>query len=312
MIVDVEKLLAVLDIPVLSVDDDEIRGKCPMHAYYTEKKDSLGDWNINIETSVHHCFSCHFSGNGLSLVEDVLGMNRWEALTFLSANDLMSLDGVEFIPTPIEERHDEVLGESELVLFDEPPVEELEGRKISSAAARYYGIAWDSQKGSWVLPIRREDGKLLGYQLKRKHWVRNYPEGVKKRMALFGYDRHDSDMVVVLESPLDVARLYTVTKEPMGVAVFGSDVSSQQRMLLADLADHIVLAFDNDRAGERARDSFINLSHRVRISTITYDGVRPGVKDVGDMSASEIRRVLGTLRPLRDVHAYKFDLRGVF
>jgi DNA primase len=82
----------------------------------------------------------------------------------------------------------------------------------------------------FILPVRDPDnGKLWGWQEKGKRYFRNVPEGVRKGHTLFGIREFPADSPAVLvESPLDVARLYTVGYRN-AVSSFGAGVTDVHR-----------------------------------------------------------------------------------
>jgi 5S rRNA maturation endonuclease (ribonuclease M5) len=129
-----------------------------------------------------------------------------------------------------------------------------------------------------------EDGEIWKYSkwrhstdLKTQNYLYNYwfaQEHIKKSKA-----------VIIVESPGNVWRL-----EESGinnsVALFGTNLSTHQRMLL-DIsgAMTLLLAMDNDEAGQRAAQSIITKCNKIyNIYQLKFD--KP---DIGEMSVEEIK-----------------------
>ena len=137
MQVDVWELLDKLGIDVISSGEKEIRGECPAH----DRRGSIGDWFINAENGKHQCWSCGFAGDYKSLVEAVLGVERFEAVTWLIDNGLMSAEEIDFIPEPRKDPTPERFSEAELVLYGSVPAAELKKRRIRDGAPICTGSA---------------------------------------------------------------------------------------------------------------------------------------------------------------------------
>ena len=292
MLVDVEELLDALDIDVISSGETEIRGECPVH----DKPGSQGDWYINSVTGKHHCWSCGFAGDYKSLVEAVLGVDRFHAVSWLIQQNLISADEQDWVPEPKKDPEPDVVGESSLVLYHDVPKGELRARRITRTAADLYGIRWDESRNGWVIPIRYPDGRLMGVQLKRGGFVMNHPKGMRKGQTLFGLQQWRGPYAVLLESPLDVVRLASIG-ERTGLATFGAEVTSYQLSVLADYTDHVVLAFDNDNAGRAATEKVASwASGWMTVEKIYYRHTE--AKDIGDMTDDEIDEALDRAKPV--------------
>jgi hypothetical protein len=132
-------------------------------------------------------------------------------------------------------------------------------------------------------------GQLMGWQEKKKGWVRNFPVGVEKSKTLFGIERFRSRTAILVESPLDVVRFAMVYKSPQALASFGAYVSKEQLELLVHSADTLVVAMDNDEAGLEASKRIYKTMAQPRrgIKWWNYSGTT--AKDIGDMADQEIR-----------------------
>lgn len=259
----------------------EIIAHCPGHESIKGKVDRNPSWSINVLTGVHYCFSCKFKGN----LQTLVGIAESAGT---EPDDEISVDlGFELeeygIPTPGFYTVN-TMPEVALALMTKPPQEVLESRRLNHYAAEVYGILWNNQ--SWIFPYRDPHTKrLIGYQEKSStdRRFRNRPPGVSKGSTLFGITSHDSDRVVLVESPLDAAMLYRFGFP--AVAISGSHLSEQQQQLLVDRYSYVVLALDNDDAGRKETRRLESELSMVKFQAVEYQEGDP--KDVGEMEHAE-------------------------
>lgn len=287
---DMEDLLDRLGIEVIRINGSEIQANCPGHLKRVGREDNNPSWWINSDTGAHICFSCGFKGSVTSLIEFIQGID------FESAKQWMT-DGVELTraldkATKKQPVLKEVvdISEANLAAFVEPPVEQLKGRGITPEAAAHYGVKWDLLKRCWILPIRDPlSGKLWGWQEKgTNRYFRNYPTGVNKSLTAFGYGQYQGGPMVVVESPLDVARMGSVGLFG-GIATYGSAVSKTQINLIRG-AEAVIVAMDNDEAGRESSKAILEWSVRLGFEVRFFDYSGIDVKDIGGMSRAEIFR----------------------
>lgn len=233
------------------IHGDEAHALCP----HPDHNDSSPSWSVNLHSGMHNCFSCGYGGSFVKLVAEVRGGKFAEAEVWVRTHRMQSaLDGVEIISKAKERRAAEVR-ESDLWQCGESPYELLAERFIEPWAAKQAEVQWHPAKGCWIFPVRDPfNDKLLGWQEKSKRRFVNRPVGLDKTQAMFGF-RHlkstgDSGLVVVVESPLDVARFLTAGVERV-VSTYGAEFTDKQIEILWDHADTIIFALDNDIAGQR-------------------------------------------------------------
>ena len=303
---DIEAAVAALGIEVGGADEYEVKGLCPMHIKRTGKQDRHPSWSVNRQTGLHNCFSCGYKGTFLQLVIDLRYPNdSWSAarwirrfgIDFQAASDAIRIwDDLRETPEP--ESPDLDLA-ARLAMFDAPPEKALRKRGISMEAADYYGIRWDSKREAWILPIRRaSDGAVLGWQFKSAdgRFFRNFPLGVPKGETLFGYDvfpAGEADALVV-ESPLDVARIHTAGLLG-GLSTYGAEWTEAQMQLVREATDTMISCFDNDKGGAAANKLLLEgdrragrrpWTDRIDLWFENYEGIP--AKDPGDMSDRQI------------------------
>ncbi len=297
---EMEDVLDRLGIEVISIAGDEVKGHCPAHLSRTGKIDNNPSWSINAETGAHNCFSCKFRGNLATLIEYCQGIGFEEAKTWLDKGEKDLSKAYERLMTtaPIQTDYNPIT-ESMLSAFKAPPVEALKSRGITAVAADYYEILWDEQRENWITVIRDPySGKLLGWQEKgyRGRYFRNFPTGIEKSHTLFGYHQFNGGEIVVVESPLDVARLASVGVLG-GVSTYGSAVSNSQLKLIRS-AERVVFAMDNDEAGLVSSQALLDYAKSTGMECWFFNYSKTDMKDVGGMSKAEIMFGLENARHL--------------
>lgn len=301
---DMENLLARMGIETVGVRGAEIQGYCPGHIQRTGHADNNPSWYINSETGAHICFSCQFKGSLQFLVCFTQGFVNSDGYDFAQATDWLK-DGGELseafnrATAPKKEIFQELIHitESMLAAFVEPPDHALKSRGLTRAAAQKHNLLWDALRELWIITIRDpHTGKLLGWQEKAYsgRYFRNYPNGVQKRIALYGYDKYEGGDMIAVESPLDVVRLESVGITG-GVATYGSLISTEQLEVLRT-ADRLIIAMDGDDAGTTSALSVLQMTKVFGFECWFFDYSNTDMKDVGGMSKSEILEGLENAR----------------
>ena len=287
---EMEDLLDRLGIEIISINGDEIKSHCPAHLERKGKEDANPSWYINADTGVHNCFSCHFKGHVGSLVEYVQGVDSELAKKWVNSGERNLTRAFEKLtsPTPLQEQSIPIT-ESMLSAFVSPPDYALISRGITPIAADYYGILWNPSNESWILPIRDPySNKLIGWQEKwfKERRFNNFPPKIKKSSTLFGYENYRGPDMIVVESPLDVARLASLGLLG-GVAVCGSAVSKEQINLIRS-SEHIIFAMDNDEAGLSSSSVLLEYSRAMGFDCWFFNYDQTDMKDIGGMSKAEV------------------------
>ena len=294
--IDVEKVLLNLDIQLVAQRGEEVQGYCPMHKARTGKEDHNPSWWINGETGAHICFSCGYKGNVYTLVGDLKGIDYFDARDYVNQQADVPLDAlmrrIQELPQYIAPSDDEIgMSEARLAVFTAPPVKNLKGRALTPAAAEHHGVLWDAKTLAWILPIRDPDTfELWGWQEKGStgRFFKNQPAGIKKSKTVFGVEKMATDILVVVESPLDVVRLAVVGVEG-AIATCGAIISEDQAKIMRR-ADKVIAAFDNDDAGKKASEQLRAYARKygMDLSFFNYDGIN--AKDPGDMTMEQIHQ----------------------
>lgn len=281
---DIAHVLKELGVDVRRVGDKEISGCCPVHERTTGKADRSPSWSMNAATGLWICHSCGARGTLSSLVSELSGNpDSVEAVNYLLIESGLSrLKGGETVPYVPE------VDWLTYNKFSHPPVSECVRRNIDPAVAKSYGIRWDTSKGSWVIPIVSPIGELIGWQEKGSSWFNNVPKGVRKGETLFGIEKFVAKTAILVESPLDVVRFASAFTNIQALATFGAYVTRHQIKLLASVAQKVIVAMDNDKAGiESAKELFKSLP-RFKNGVQWFHYKHTEAKDIGDMTDDEV------------------------
>jgi hypothetical protein len=281
--------------------NSELLGYCPMHLERTGKEDSNPSWSMNSDSGVHHCFSCGYRGNLLTLVAELKEFTTtWGRLDFDAAKewlrsnvevnfDLLASQLEEarksYVPIPVPV----AMSEARLAVFDSTiPQWALDARGLTQQACELHGVLWNPLRSAWITPIRNNSTYgLMGWQEKSQveRFFRNRPTGVQKSKTLFGIEVFSGDTMIVVESPLDCVKL-TSLGITGAVSTFGASVSDEQLSLMKR-ANKLIFSFDNDPAGIKAS---LDMLERTRKEGMECWFTGPSdFKDVGDMPESLVQ-----------------------
>ncbi len=262
---------------------DEAFAPCPYHF------DSGDSWSVNLDTGLHHCFTCGFSGNLAHLVSFVLGLNHAEAVAWILSRTGMS-KAKQWLESKGSQPPEELrLTNADLALFVSPPLNALESRKITETAAKEYEVLWNSKSNSWIFPIRNaRNHSLMGWQEKNARRFRNYPVSCQKSETLFGIrNATDGGTVILVESPVDSVRCFS-SGGGTGLSSYGVSVSRKQLSLIHERAERLVLALDRDIYGVAETARVCREFKQLPVSVFNYG--KTAVKDIGELTDEQIRQ----------------------
>lgn len=277
--------LTELGVEVTRSSGNEIIGKCPVHVRRVGKADNSPSWSMNSTNGLWICFSCGARGSLGTLIAEITGdfedtMAAHRLLLDVGLRQMNSTERVEYQPDVDWISYNK---------FEQVPEKKIIKRNFDADTVRRYGVKWDSKGKAWVIPIVSPDGQLLGWQEKGVGWYKNVPTGVRKSSTLFGIERFHSKTAVLVESPLDVIRFSSCVSGMHALATFGAYVSSEQLRLVADVADKVIIAMDNDEAGIKSAKRITKEMPHLRGGLFWLDySVAPDAKDIGEMTDQQI------------------------
>ena len=281
--IDIDEFeLAIGFEPMGNNESGEDYGRCPDPWGLHKHGDTTGKFSINRHKKVYNCFVCG-GGTLLTLTMAIYDYDKDEATKWLAQfvsrayqsneNFIEEIDRMFVKRAPKKENvlpyfNDKVLADWQTE--DHPWFAE---RGISNEVKVKYrlGVNYETvrikgsdtfQGESIVLPHFWK-GQLVGWQ---NRWVCDKPKWVPKytntndfpkKFTLFGWDHAivSKDPIVIVESVPSVLHLASLGIP--AVATFGATVSNEQKQILRGCQQGIILAQDNDDAGNKWRDDLL-------------------------------------------------------
>ena len=249
------------------------------------------------ETGIFWCFSCQESKTLEELLIEVTKKSYFEVIRLIdsSKDDRKLLDKlsntletkkkfVEFDKELIKTLHTNLLNNDRAQKY-------LSNRGIKKDSAIKYIIGYSEKQDMVTIPIYSADNLCLGFvgrSIQGKVFKNTL--GLPKSKTLFNLQnakRHDR--VFIVESSFDAIRLEQVGVH--AVATLGATISKEQRSLLKQYFNQIILIADNDDAGKL-------MSNKLN-TEFGLDCIMPklpkNVKDISDMSDDDIRCFISEL-----------------
>lgn len=282
---DIAGVLQDLGVDIRRIGDREITGRCPVHRRVTGRDDGHPSWSMNAESGLWLCFSCGARGTLSMLIYELSN----GSIDSLGIQRMLIDHGMQRLYAPKDKPQTEHQFDPEAFFsFKRVSDKKCHMRGLDPDITFSYGVRWIPDKKAWAIPIFDIAGTLRGWQEKKIGYVRNFPVGVEKGSTLFGVERFRSKTAVLVESPLDVVRFAGVFSRPQALASFGAHVSSQQLRLLTNVADCVVVAMDNDKAGKEANKNIYKRIGSPRRGIRWWNYAGTDAKDIGDMTDDEI------------------------
>jgi len=318
---DVESALGI----VANQIGDEDWAICPLPEHGGDRSDA--HFSINRETYTWHCFTCGGGGALPLLVQKCLDLDRTNAINWLAQYSDVSTDA------PIENwkrKFKNIAARSHTETFRRPstlpwmPDRLIEGYRLAylnDPAPRQWvldkwGIWYDTacsfdlgyaRNYNWKDKLRGEaiiiphwwNDKLVGWQAR---WMEDLkPKYVNtddfpKQYSLYNWDRvkYSRAPLLVVESFATVMKLHQC-RYP-AVATFGATISREQENVLASYQGPLLLAYDNDVAGQSAQKKLAeSLSSRANVRIVPPpEGEKA---DMGDLDGLEIEALIERAKP---------------
>lgn len=182
-------------------------------------------------------------------------------------------------------------------------------RGILPETITHFGLGFCSRgmmQDRIVFPLHNREGKLIGYTGRtvksitdeNPKWL--LPPGLVKPKVLLNFDRvvNISDTLIIVEGPLDLLAVHQAGY-PNVVALLGKellidpDFSYDQRRLITENFDKVVVLLDGDTDGQKAALDCLNrLIGQVFTRLITL----PNEKDPSDLAPEELKNLLDFLK----------------
>lgn len=259
---------------------------CPFHSNH---RTPAGE--VDKETGMFFCFSCHKHAEIVELVMHVSGRTYFEAARFIKSKeteqDISAEIGKKLVKKPDYEPYDipTIKRLHEQAMQSERAMSYYNGRQITKQSVEKFGLGYSEKQDMVTIPIYAPDGVPVGFvgrSVEGKDF-KNTPR-LPKSKVLFNFHRvKTSNEVYVVESSFDAIRLDQCGMP--AVATLGSMVSNFQIDLLKKYFNNVYVVADNDEAGghmaERLQKSLGGI-----VSVVQLD---KQYKDIGDMSDDVIK-----------------------
>jgi DNA primase len=277
----IEVLLA--DFSVWKESDERFRAACPYHGGDNRTTFSIG------RSGFFRCFKCEASGGMTELYAHLKNLSLAQAREALAGETLPVFYSMQAVTDKLAKHTGQAekgfLREADIVPYLGLYPRYLLNRGFSKKSIRLFDIGYDETRSKIVLPVRNVEGRLVGITYRidyedddtqpAKYWHDNF----SKALHLYGLHLIRKERrIYLVEGQLDAVRMRQLGFP--AAAIMGSALSREQADLVN--ADEVVLAFDNDEAGEKAtRLAIKELSGRgKRLLVMQYPG-----KDPGDLQA---------------------------
>jgi 5S rRNA maturation endonuclease (ribonuclease M5) len=246
------------------------------------------------------CFGCGIKGKNWNHLSNYLNVETLSEealpdpfLTFTKdLSDTLRKEMQEFeLPWDLEPWHgDYVHDKKRGVIIAEETILALEGCNrfddIYRCPRLFFPVRQYGELMGWV--SRRLDKPIEGIPYKRKYM--NAPD-MKSSKILFPLDeieRWDTEVVVLVEGPLDAVRLINYNIPALAIMGTGNYDEDNRIDLLNIGIERVILAMDSDDAGKKARHVIgPSLSEMFEVS----DFYCPHKKDPGNMGRSYMNRL---------------------
>lgn len=254
----------------------QVQISCPL-APWTHERGSDDKPSMGINFSSHpaycHCFACGYSGNIYNLLYKYGAYKDNPEIKKLSKtlrheNRFADLKDRVNRFTKFEEEEETTVYLLDSALRNFPSVKEykraldyLDSREISSKIQDIFDLRYDTQKDTIVMPVRSKDGRLVGATgryLEPQGPKYYHYFGMRTQYTLGGYHLlGDSKRVVLVEGPFCLMRGYEwkFSLDYEILCTFGAKISGWQAGQISSFADSVLLGYDNDTAGDLARDA---------------------------------------------------------
>jgi DNA primase len=282
----VRRSLLASGIDIVSEVDIDFIIYCPFH-----NNSRTPAAEIHKTNGMFYCFACQETKELTEVIMQASGRSYFEAARLIDSKaDHRNLVEVlqetldkkvefkEYDLEVIERLHKNVFESTKAMAY-------YKDRNIYKDSVVKYKLGYSEKQDMVTIPVYSPNGLCLGFvgrSIKGKVF-KNTP-GLQKSKTLFNLQRAKRyDKVFVVESSFDAIRLEQVGVH--AVATLGATISKEQRKLLKQYFNQVIVLGDNDEAGQ-------NMSKKM----IAYFGtgcIAPtlpqGIKDVSDLSDKDLK-----------------------
>lgn len=282
----IRRSLLASGIEIVSEVDIDFIIFCPFH-----NNTRTPAAEVHKTNGLFYCFACQETKELTEVVMQASGRSYFEAARLIdSKSDNKNLTEAleetlskkvefeEYDLDMIERLHNNVFKSQKAMSY-------YQNRKITKDSVIKYKLGYSEKQDMVTIPVYSPENICLGFVGRSVEGkvFKNTP-GLPKSKTLFNIQRAKKyDKVFVVESSFDAIRLEQVGVH--AVATLGATISKEQRKLLKQYFNQVIVLGDNDEAGK-------NMSKKM----ISYFGtgcIAPslpeGIKDVSDLTDEELK-----------------------
>lgn len=285
---DVETLTSKLGLKIIKRKGYELFSLCP---YHNDK--TIGSFSINLSNGLFNCFSCHASGNLITLARN-RGLEYAEYLELWSKlkKDNEETVATDIIYDPASEwlvNHYKGMGYSEKAL----------GRiKYDVSLLEKYNV-YSDEDDNIVYFVNSIKNDTIAIMVKyNKSDIPIYNGNWRSRGYFFGMGTPITDKLIIVEGIWDAMYVNKITSIQTW-ALIGTSLSKMQIDYLEKINQQVYWLLDGDQAGKDARN-------RIHGATSKINGYFCGgySKDPDEMTEEELWNILQKAKSWEDYHYY--------
>jgi len=282
----IRRSLLASGIDIVSEVDIDFIIFCPFHS---NNRTPAGE--VHKTSGMFYCFACQETKDLVEVVMQASGRSYFEAARLIdSKSDSKNI--LENVTQMLEKKIQFEEYDSEMIdklnsnaLSMERAADYYKSRKITKESVIKYKLGYSDKQDMVTIPVYSPDGICLGFVGRSVEGkvFKNTP-GLQKSKTLFNLQRAKRyDKVFVVESSFDAIRLEQVGVH--AVATLGATISKEQRKLLKQYFNQVIVLGDNDEAGRNMSKKMIDFFG----SGCIAPSLPEGIKDVSDLSNDDLK-----------------------
>lgn len=299
---------------------------CPFHNNGQEKRPSMG---VKKDGGIAHCFTCGEVVDFTELISYCVNgtkssqygtnwlLNRYRDFAFetiksqLQLNEFRGKERDKLIVAKCRGEHSDVniatgkreskhfVSETELDSYRWTHPYWAKRGIIDEEIIEIFDLGYDKKTDCITFPVRDINGncEFVARRSVRTKFFQ-YPPGVSKPLyglyelmllykKKFFIGRNKLTSIILCESMIDCILLWQSKHPALALNGLGNDRQFKQLMELP--VRHIILATDNDEAGQKARDRIKKYVHNKIFSEIVFP---ENIKDIGECSREQVDNIL--------------------
>lgn len=282
----IRRSLLASGIEIVSEVDIDFIIFCPFH-----NNTRTPAAEVHKTNGLFYCFACQETKELTEVIMQASGRSYFEAARLIdsksdSKNLVEALEETlskkpefeEYDLSMIERLHNNALNNIKAIEY-------YKSRKITKYSVIKYKLGYSEKQDMVTIPVYSPDSLCLGFvgrSIEGKIF-KNTP-GLPKSKTLFNIQRAKRfDKVFVVESSFDAIRLEQIGVH--AVATLGATISKEQRKLLKQYFNQVIVLGDNDEAGKNMSKKMISYFGNGCIAP----SLPEGIKDVSDLTNEDLK-----------------------